>query len=69
MTRNRFNQAQQQTTTTPISSPHHLTTTKAHQLDLEDSDYIDMRTKYIIKNFHPPIDMKDAVKKNILTIT
>ena len=63
MTRNRFNQAKQQTTTTTISSPNHLTTTQAHQLLLEDNDNIDMRKKYINKNLHPPIDMKDAVNK------
>ena len=62
MTRNRFNQAKQLTTTT-MSSSNHLTTTKAHQLFLEDNDYIDMRKKYIFKNLHPPIDMKDAVSK------
>ena len=44
MTRNRFNQAQLQTTTTTISSPNHLTTTKSHQLFSEGNDNIDMRT-------------------------
>ena len=43
MTRNRFNQAILQTITTAISSPNHPTTTKAHQLFLEENDNIDMR--------------------------
>ena len=59
MTGNRFNRVKQQSTTTTNSSPNHLTTTKAHQLFL-DNDNIDMREKYIIKNLRPPIDMKDA---------
>ena len=63
MSRNRFYQAKKQTTTTKISSLNHLTTTKAHQLFLDDNDNIDMRKKCIIKNLHPPIDLKDAVKK------
>ena len=63
MTRNRFKKAKQRSTTTTISSTNHLTTTKAHQFFLEDNDNIDMRKKYIIKNLHPPIDVKDAVNE------
>ena len=62
MSTNRCNRAKQQTTTT-ISSPNHLTTTKAHQLFLEDNDNFEMRKNKKIKNLHPPIDMKDAVNK------
>ena len=46
-----------------MSSPNHLTTTKAHQLFIEDNDNIDVRKKYIIKTLHPPIVMKDALNK------
>ena len=44
-----------------MSSPNHLTTTKAHQLFSEDIDNFNVRKKYIIKTLHPPIDMKDAL--------
>ena len=65
MKRNRFNQAKQQTTTTisTISSPNHLKISKAHQSFLEDDNNIDMKSNYIVKIFHPPIDMKHAVNK------
>ena len=57
MTRNRFNQAKQPTTT------NNLSTSKAHKLFLEDNDNIDMKNTYKIKNMHPPTDIKDAVNK------
>ena len=56
MTRNRFNQAKQQSVKNKLSS-------KARQLFLEDNDNIDMKDTYKITNGHPPIDEKDVVNK------
>ena len=58
MTRNRFNQAKHQGTST-----NNLTLSKAHGLVLEDNDNIDMKDTYKITNVHPPIDEKDVVNK------
>ena len=60
MTRNRFNQAKQQSTSTSMNN---LTLSKAHLLFLEDNDNIDMKDTYKITNVHPPIDQKDVVNK------
>ena len=60
MTRNRFNQAKQQSTTT---STNNLTLSKARGLFLEDNDNIDMKDTYKITNVHPPIDEKDVNKE------
>ena len=57
MTRNRFNQAKQQ------SVKNNLSPSKARQLFLEDNDNIDMKDTYKITNVHPPIDEKDVVNK------
>ena len=60
MTRNRFNQAKQQSTSTSMNN---LTLSKAQGLFLGDNDYIDMKGTYKITNVHPPIDEKDVVNK------
>ena len=60
MTRNRFNQAKHQPTSTPTNN---LTLSKAHGLFLEDNDNIDMKDTYKIIKVHPPIDEKDVVNK------
>ena len=57
MTKNRFNQAKQQ------SLKNNLTPNKARQLFLEDNDNIDMNDTYKIIYLHPPIDEKDVVNK------
>ena len=57
MTRNRFNQAKQQ------SIKNNLTPSKARQFFLEDNDNIDMKDTCKITNVHPPIDEKDVVNK------
>ena len=62
MTRNRFNQAKDQSTSTSTST-NNLTLSKAHGSFLEDNDNIDMKDTYKITNAHPPIDQKDFVKK------
>ena len=62
MTRNRFNQAKQQSTSTSTLM-NNLTISKAHGLFLEDNDNIDMKDTYKITNVHPPIDQKDVVNK------
>ena len=62
MTRNRFNQAKHQSTSTPTST-NNLTLSKARGLFLEDNDKIDMKETYKITNVHPPIDEKDVVNK------
>ena len=62
MTRNRFNQAKQQSTSTSTSI-NNLTLSKAHGILLEDNDNIDMKDTYKITNVHPPIDQKDVVNK------
>ena len=51
MTRNIFNQAKHQSTST-----NNLTLSKARGLFLEDNDNIDMKDTYKITNVHPPID-------------
>ena len=60
MSRNRFNQAKHQSTST---STNNLTLSKARGLFLEDNDNIDMKDTYKITNVHPPIDEKDVVNK------
>ena len=60
MTRNRFNQAKHQSTSTSIDN---LTPSKARGLFLEDNDNIDMKSTYKITNVHPPIDEKGVVNK------
>ena len=60
MTRNRFNQAKDQSTST---SRNNLTLSKARGLFLEDNDNIDMKHTYKITNVHPPIHEKDVVDK------
>ena len=55
MTRNRFNQAKQQSVK--------ITPSKARQLFLEDNDNIDMKDTYKITNVHPLIDEKHVVNK------
>ena len=62
MTRNRFNQAKHQSTSTSTSM-NNLTLIKAHCLFLEDNDNIDMKDTYKITNVHTPIDQKDVVNK------
>ena len=65
MTRNRFNQAKQQSENTLLGSAktNNLTTNKARQLCLEDNDNIDMKDTYKTTNVHPLIDEKDVVNK------
>ena len=65
MTRNRFNQAKQQSGNPLLGSAitNNLTTNKARQLFLEDNDNIDMKDTYKITNVHPQIDEKDVVIK------
>ena len=60
MTKNRFNQAKHQSTST---STNNLTLSKARGLFLEDDDNIDMKDIYKITNVHPPTDEKDVVNK------
>ena len=60
MTRNRFNQAKHQSTTT---STNNLTLSKARGLFLEDNDDIDIKDTYNITNVHPPRGEKDVVNK------
>ena len=60
MTRNRFNQAKHQSTSTSMNN---LTLSRAHGLFLEDNDNIDMKDNYKITNVHPPIDQNDVVNK------
>ena len=62
MTRNRFNQAKLQSTSTSTST-NNLTLSNARGLFLEDNDNIDMKDTYKITNVHPPIDGKDVVNK------
>ena len=65
MTRNRFNQAKQQSGSPLLRSAitNNPTTNKARQLFLEDNDNIDMKDTYKITIGHPPIDEKDVVNK------
>ena len=63
MTRNRFNQAKHQSTSTSTTM-NKLTLSKAHSLFLEDKDNIDMKDTYKITNVHPPLDEKDVVNKD-----
>ena len=60
MTRNRFNQAKHQSTST---STNNLILSKARGLFLEDNDNINMKDTYKITNVHPPTDEKDVVNK------
>ena len=65
MTRNRFNQTKHRGTRFADHgvSSNNLTLSKASGLFLEDNDNIDMKDTYKITNVHPPIDVKDVVKK------
>ena len=63
MTRNRFNQAKNQSGNSLLGSTNNLTLSKARGLFLEDNDNIDMKDTYKITNVHPPIDEKDVVNK------
>ena len=63
MTKNRFNQANRSTGRWYHQSTNNLTLSKACWLFLEDTDNIDMKDTYKIKNVHPPIDEKDVVNK------
>ena len=63
MTRNRFNQAKHQSTSTSTSMKN-ITLSKAHGFFLEDNDNIDMKDTYKITNVHPPIDEKDVANKD-----
>ena len=63
MTRNRFNQAKHQSTST-LTSMNNLKLSKAHGLFLEDNDNIDMKDTYKITNVHPLIDEKDVVNND-----
>ena len=62
VTRNRFNQAKHQSTSTSTST-NNLTLSKACGLFLEDIDNIDMKDNYKITNVHPPLDGKDVVNE------
>ena len=63
MTRNRFNQAKNQSGNSllGLTSTNNLTLSKARGLFLEDN--IDMKDTYKITNVHPPLDEKDVVNK------
>ena len=65
MTRNRFNQAKNQSGNSllGLTSTNNLTLNKARGLFLEDNDNIDMKDTYKITNVHPPLDEKDVVNK------
>ena len=65
MTRNRFNQAKQQSGNPLLGSTitNNLTTNKARELFLEDNDNIDMEDTYKIINTEPPIHEKDIVNQ------
>ena len=65
MTRNRFNQAKNQSGNSllGLTSTNNLTLSKARGLFLEDNDNIDMKDTYKITNVHPPLDKKDVVNK------
>ena len=65
MTRNRFNQAKNQSGNSllGLTSTNNLTLSKARGLFLEDNDNIDMKDTYKITNVHPPLDEKDVVNK------
>ena len=65
MTRNRFNQAKHQSTSTSMNN---LTLSKAHGLFLEDNYNIDMNDTYKITNVHPPIDEKKMLLIKIIVI-
>ena len=65
MTRNRFNQAKNQSRNSllGLTSTNNLTLSKARGLFLEDNDNIDKKDTYKITNVHPPLDEKDVVNK------
>ena len=65
MTRNKFNQAKQQSGNPLLWSAitNNLTTNKARQLFLEDNDNFDTKDIYRITNIHPSIDENDVVNK------
>ena len=65
MTRNRLNQAKNQSGNSllGLTSTNNLTLSKARGLFLEDNDNIDMKDTYKITNVHPPLDEKDVVNK------
>ena len=58
MTRNRFNQAKHESTST-----NNIKLSRARKLFLEDNDNIDMKNTYTFTNVHHPIGRKDAVNK------
>ena len=65
MTRNRFNQAKNQSGNSllGLTSTNNLTLSKARGLFLEDNDNIDMKDAYKITNVHPNnYNMKDTYK-------
>ena len=62
MTRNRFNQAKHQSTSTSTST-NDLTLSKARGLFLEENDNNDMKDTNKITIVHPPIDEKDVVNE------
>ena len=65
MTRNRFNQAKQQSGNPLLRSAkiNNLTLNKARQLFLEQNDDIHLKHTYKIINTHPPIDEKNVANK------
>ena len=62
MTRNRFNQAKNQSLL-GLTSTNNLTLSKARGLFREDNDNIDMKDTSKITNVHPPLDETDVVNK------
>ena len=64
MTRKKFNQANQQTVISSADRRDNLTLSQAHQLFLEVNKKIEMKSNYMIKNLHLPLDMKLGVFKN-----
>ena len=58
MTRKRFNQEKDQST-----SKYKITLSKAHKFFLEDIDNVDMKDIYKITNKHPTVDEKGVVNK------
>ena len=60
MTRNRFNQAKQASTSNVSLSA----ASRAHQLFLEDNDDIDMKGTYKNKNVNQHIDKRNVINKD-----
>ena len=59
MTRNRSNQYKHLI----LKPTNIITTSKPHQLFLEDNESIDMINKHIVKNLPIPTNIKDSVKE------